>query len=127
MSAPEQLDLFSVDTRGMVRASDPETSRGAAVVAIGRKALGQGLALEALYRAGERGLTDFELAAVTGWQQTSIGKRRGELRDDGLVCAAFLLDPMSGDRVSVRRPSPTGTPAQVWELTPSGRDFYNNK
>jgi hypothetical protein len=61
------------------------------------------LALQALLRAGVCGLTDFELSDRTGIQQTSIGKRRGELVTLGLVVPTTLT-----------RPSPSGAPAIVW-------------
>lgn len=56
------------------------------------------------------GLTDFELAELTGRAQTSIGKRRGELTGAGLVTATER-----------RRPSPSGSPAVVWQITDAGR------
>lgn len=59
-------------------------------------------------------LTDFELASQTGWQQTSIGKRRGECRDAGLIEAAEV------NGQPLRRPSPSGSMAQAWRLTPAG-------
>lgn len=118
----EQLDIFSIDTRGMARNTDPETSHGAAAKASRNKAAGQRLALAALYQAGDNGLTDFELADITGWQQTSIGKRRGELRDDLLVEAVTQPDPRTGAPRPVKRKSPTNTPSQVWAITPAGRE-----
>lgn len=59
------------------------------------------------------GLTDFELAEHTGTAQTSIGKRRGELAHAGLIVAT-----------TERRPSPSGSPAIVWRLTPLGYRYY---
>lgn len=97
------------------RRTDPATSHEAAVIAIRNAANNRVRAYDALIAAGPEGLTDFELADVTGVQQTSVGKRRGELRDAGLVVALVR------DGGSVRRPSPTGSPAQVWvavELLP---------
>jgi hypothetical protein len=58
------------------------------------------------------GLTDFELAANLNRQQTSVGKRRGELRDLGLIYAT-----------SVRRLAPSGSAAIVWALTYKGLVF----
>jgi DNA-binding transcriptional ArsR family regulator len=114
-----QASLFDDDqedpTVGMVRATDPETSHVAAAESIDRKESHQRLALTALHAAGGAGLTDFELAAVTGVQQTSIGKRRGELRDAGLVCRSVLEDGKTRTR-----PSPSASPAIVWELTDRG-------
>lgn len=63
----------------------------------------------ALIALHARPATDFELAAITGRKQTSIGKRRGELVAQGLC-----VD--SGQR----RPSDTGSPAVVWALTDLG-------
>lgn len=56
------------------------------------------------------GLTDFELASVMGRQQTSIGKRRGELVRAGLIIGT-----------TERRPSPSGSAAIVWKITPEGQ------
>jgi hypothetical protein len=49
------------------------------------------------------------LAIGLEMKQTSAGKRRGELRDMGLVF-----------NTGNRRPSDTGSPAIVWDLTPLG-------
>ena len=59
------------------------------------------------------GLTDFELADLIGSQQTSAGKRRGELAHAGLIVAT-----------TERRPSPSGSPAIVWRRTPLGYRYY---
>jgi hypothetical protein len=67
-------------------------------------------ALRALVDAGDAGLNDFELAAVTGVPPTSIGVRRGELAGRHLV-----------EQRGVKRPSSTGSPASVWYVTPLGR------
>lgn len=87
----------------VARRSDPETSHQAAERASSGASTNRALALEALRKAGRAGLTDFELASLTGIAQTSIGVRRGELVRQGLVAAT----PM-------RRPSPSGSPAIVW-------------
>ena len=64
------------------------------------------------------GLTDFELAEITGRQQTSIGKRRGELYDAGLVEAA------TNERGEiVKRPSPSGALSIVWRITALGLQY----
>ena len=114
MSALFDADTFE-PTVGMSRATDPETSGEAAVIAIGNAAHGRRAVLRQLLAAGPDGLTDFELAERTGVQQTSIGKRRGELRDIGLVTRAFHED---GKRIT--RPSPTNSPSIVWILTAAG-------
>jgi hypothetical protein len=64
-------------------------------------------------------MTDFELAAETGWQQTSIGKRRHECLMNSLVERA-----LDGRGEEVRRPSPSGSPALVWAITQAGREYY---
>lgn len=87
----------------MVRATDPVTSLLAAQKASVNAATLRARCLETL-RAHPAGLTDFELADVIGSQQTSAGKRRGELVAQGLVCNSGL-----------RRPSPSGSPSIVWK------------
>jgi hypothetical protein len=89
-----------------VRVTDPDTSHDAAAL---DRARDRDRAYAALARAPE-GLTDFELGAAIGRQQTSAGKRRGELRDAGLV-----VD--SGER----RPAPSGSRAIVWRLVEAVR------
>lgn len=119
----EQTELFTTTITGVdrdhalarfgppaARNSDPHTSHDAARFTAPRANTNRALALRAL-AAEPHGLTDFELAEVTGLQQTSIGKRRGELRDGG-----FVQD--SGER----RRAPSGTPAIVWEITQAGRE-----
>ncbi len=65
-----------------------------------------------VHRDNPAGLTDFELAAKLGRQQTSAGKRRGELRDVGMI-----------EATAERRPAPSGSPAIVWRITPTGVEF----
>jgi len=86
----------------MVRSSDPDTSELAARDTLRKAPTHRARALDAL-RKCHGGLTDFELAAYLGLQQTSAGKRRGELRDAGLVYDSGL-----------RRPAPSGSLAIVW-------------
>lgn len=93
------------------RPTDPDTSRTPTQP---RLSAGRLLALDALARHSA-GLTDFELAEITGKPQTSIGKRRGELVAAGLVVATLE-----------RRPSPTGSPAIVWRITPLGVATWMN-
>jgi len=71
------------------------------------------LALNALVEAGSKGLTDFELEARVGVQQTSIGKRRGDLVKLGLVEATYRF-----------RPSPSNTPSMVWCSTRAGYERW---
>ncbi len=96
-----------------VRASDPDTSHAAAVRGpeVRRKDLDTALAH--LRQAGQAGLTDFELAAKMNRQQTSAGKRRGELRDAGLVRDSGR-----------RRRAPSGSSAIVWESVPQQGDLW---
>ena len=91
-----------------VRTADPDTSWEAAFSHLSTRAGDRRAALEALYHASD-GLTDFELGDLMGRQQTSAGKRRGELRDLGLVCDS-----------KTRRPAPSGSSAIVWVLTDMG-------
>ena len=58
------------------------------------------------------GLTDFELADILQRQQTSAGKRRGELRDAGLI-----------EETEYRRNAPSGSPSIVWRITEAGKKF----
>lgn len=95
------------------RRSDPVTSQAAAARAAVGASRGRLLVLQTLAKSGP--LTDFELASRTGWQQTSIGKRRGECVDAGLVRVLTLRDG-----VKATRPSPSGSRALVWELTEAG-------
>lgn len=94
-----------VYSRPVARRTDPITSHQAARLADTTADTNRALALRTL-RAHPDGLTDFELAELTGLQQNSVGKRRGELRDAGLV-----------EDTGKRRPSTTGSPAIVWRAT----------
>ena len=85
------------------RQTDPATSHVAAEYAAVNAGTCRARALEALRAAGERGLTDFELAAKTHLQQTSVGVRRKELVRAGLV-----------EHSGVTRPAPSGAAAIVW-------------
>lgn len=95
------------------RNTDPETSHEAAEDASFKASKHRILALKTLHRFGP--LTDFELASRTGLQQTSIGKRRKECQDAGLV--ANLFTP---EGAKAKRPAPSGSNALVWTLTPEG-------
>lgn len=99
-------DLF-LPTKN-VRASDPDTSRAAANKMPVLRGHDRKVVLASFYTYPE-GLTDFELADIVGRQQTSAGKRRGELRDEG-----FIED--SG----LRRYAPSGSKAIVWKITQAG-------
>ena len=98
------------------RNNDYETSHAAAVDASFRASEHRLLALRTLNRFGP--LTDYELSARTGLQQNSIGKRRKDCQDAGLVdvyCNA------NGEKV--KRPAPSGSKALVWTITAEGISF----
>ena len=101
------FDSIAFDPTPTARRTDPETSHLAANrAANGNARTNRVLALETL-QSHPGGLTDFELAHFTGVAQTSIGVRRGELVRQGLA-----------RKTDKRRPSPSGSPAIVWEATP---------
>jgi DNA-binding transcriptional ArsR family regulator len=100
----DQLSLDSLP-RPVARATDPGTSWAAASMTEPRAGTNRALALR-LLREHPDGLTDFELAEMSGLQQTSIGKRRGELVDAGLAQAT-----------EQRRRAPSGAWAIVWQAT----------
>lgn len=87
---------------GMHRIPDAVTSIAAAKDAKANAETNRQLALR-LIRESADGLTDFDLADLTGLQQNSIGKRRTELVQLGLVTNSGR-----------RRPSWTGSQAIVW-------------
>ena len=97
-----QLSLEDLPT---ARHSDPATSHEAASDATPLSGRHRRIALAALRYAGSYGMTDFELAAATGVQQTSIGVRRKEL-----VRAGFV------EATEQRRLSPSGSSAIVWRV-----------
>lgn len=92
------------------RHTDPDTSRKAATMRKVKRGDDRHKCLVVLNRH-PGGLTDFELGERVGLQQTSAGKRRGELRDLG-----FVTD------TTVRRPAPSGAKAAVWAITALGRE-----
>jgi hypothetical protein len=107
---PDLFEYLEEVMRRGVRATDPDTSYQAAVRNLSGRHTDRRKALAALVAAGDAGLTDFELASRMGRQQTSAGKRRGELRDLGLV-----------EDTKRRRAAPSGSAAIVWAVTPLGR------
>lgn len=112
----EQESLLDWKAPQAFRNTDPPTSREAAERANMHASHGRMVVLEQL---ALRAMTDFELAAATGWLATSIGKRRHECMMAGLVERA-----LDGRGEDVRRPSPSGSPALVWSITADGRAFY---
>lgn len=97
--------LFELPPIPRARHTDPDTSHQAARSARPRARFNRQRVLEALMDAGEHGLTDHELAARLGGQQTSLGVRRGELVKLGLVEDAHRT-----------RPAPSGSAAKVWRI-----------
>jgi len=101
------------------RTGDQHTSIAAGRAAGFKASQGRLLALRTL-AANPDGLTDFELAALTGIAQTSIGKRRGECAAAGLVEAVMI-----GAGVTLKRPAPSGAASIVWGITQAGLDYLN--
>jgi len=101
---PGQLSLPLVGQGPGARRSDPDTSQAAASANQSQRARDRDEVLR-IHRLHPAGLTDFELAEIMGRAQTSVGKRRGELRDSGLIAN-------SGQR----RPAPSGSTAIVWRV-----------
>lgn len=92
------------------RNSDPPTSHQAAARHPALRRLDRRRVLMAHHLIPE-GMTDHELAANLGGLQTSLGKRRGELRDLGLI-----------ENSGTTRPAPSGSPAIVWKITAAGME-----
>lgn len=93
----------------VARRTDPETSHAAAA----RIKPIAGTDRERVLRAHARcpeGLSDYELADILERQQNSVGKRRTELRDAGLI-----------EATDMRRLAPSGSKAIVWRITERGR------
>lgn len=95
-----------------VRPTDPDTSHAAAARKPSRRLIDRQACL-VIHASHPAGLTDFELAVMMNRQQTSAGKRRGELRDAG-----YIEDSL------IRRPAPSGSNAIVWRVTEAGRERY---
>lgn len=113
-----QPSLLEWEAPQAFRNSDPETCRQAAEIASQRASRGRLLVLQHL---SEGPKTDFELASATGWQQTSIGKRRGEA-----MYAGYVEKALDAFGLTIKRPAPSGSPALVWQITPAGIAFYEN-
>ena len=102
MTAQRQFWDEDDNLDGMARNTDPDTSWDAAFDA-SLKADKHRARVLAMHRAHPDGLTDFELGELLGLQQTSAGKRRGELRDRGYI-----------ENSGLKRPAPSGSMAIVW-------------
>lgn len=87
------------------RSTDPESSRWAAVGNLPRRPTDKRNVIAELVKAGDQGMTDFELAHALGKQQTSIGKRRGELVEAKMV-----------EWAGTWRKAPSGARARVWRI-----------
>jgi hypothetical protein len=120
MTTMTQLTLDDLLNRlPRTRLHDWSTSRAAATSV--RLSAGRLLALKTLADHPD-GLTDFELSDLTKRQQTSIGKRRGELYDYDLV--EVSLDDHGKP---LKRPAPSGSPALVWRVTPLGLAYLKQQ
>jgi len=97
---------------GGARGTDPDTSWYAAYRDLSRRSGDRIVALDVHYRY-PNGLTDYELAAYMARQQNSAGKRRGELRDRGLIVDS-----------GIERDAPSGSPCIVWVITVKGAQVY---
>lgn len=102
--------LFDDDLRPrfsepVARRTDPPTSWRAARGVDGNN--DRRRAYDALAAAGTAGMTDFELGAAIGRQQTSAGKRRHEL----MTCSPPLVE-----WAGTTRPAPSGAQARCWRL-----------
>lgn len=105
-------------TLPIARKTDPLTSHMAAIDARFKANNHRRVALLVLLKHGN--LTDYELADKTGLQQNSIGKRRKDCQDAGLV--THYRDD-EGNKV--KRPAPSGSKAYVWTLTERGEELAN--
>lgn len=90
------------------RNTDPDTSHSAANANPKLREADRRMVL-LIHAMFPNGLTDYDLAHHTGRQQNSVGKRRGELRDEGLIAAT-----------TERRPAPSGAMCIVWRITLRG-------
>lgn len=97
----DQLDLLS-----MVRSTDPETSRAAAMRT--DRAEGKRRVLAFLRANSWRSWTDHEIAIGAGMDKGSASKRRLDLQRDGLV-------EFAGEWGT----TPTGSSARRWRLARS--------
>ena len=90
------------------RNTDPDTSHMADAET--SKAADQNLVL-LTHADHPDGLTDFELGAIHGRQQTSLGKRRHDLEHADVPLIEFA---------GLKRPAPSGSLARVWRITAAG-------
>lgn len=93
------------------RGRPDDTDRAAALAVMPRSGTQRRRVLAAIALAGEQGLTDHELADVTGLYLYSAAPRRTELLRGGWVRDS-----------GKRRETPLGAEAVVWTLTEAGLD-----
>ncbi len=110
---PDLFDRLEVEGRDpAARRTDPDTSHTAAKRMLPIAGTDRFEVLKAHYHF-QLGMTDFELAKKLGRQQTSVGKRRGELRDAGYI-----------EQTKGRAAAPSGSPAIVWRITEKGKQRF---
>lgn len=102
--ALEPVGVGAVDPSHNVRRSDPETSHEAAYLNLVERKTITAKVYALLLSVLPDGLTDVEISVrLPQYQLNSLNKRRGELRDQGLVVDS-----------GVRRLTPAGARAIVW-------------
>ncbi len=104
------LTLFDLLSEPVARMTDPDTAHEAAHRARSRSAADADLVLKAHARAGEQGLTGWELEKATGRPYQSVGPRRPSLEAAGLIVKAQ----------GVRRTNARGNAEQVYRITAAG-------
>jgi predicted transcriptional regulator len=100
---------LSLDFTVRARRSDPATSHASAARVSRKIAKLNAHVLRCLCDAGERGLTSYELATVSGRERVSVSPTLRPLADRG-----FVLE------TDARRPGPSGHPGIVWKIAPLG-------
>lgn len=80
-----QLESHDENATGGSRATDPDTSRKAALQNMPRSGSQRHRALVAIVAAGEHGLTGHEVAETTGIEYRSVTPRLRELKDGGWI------------------------------------------
>ena len=107
-----RIDERSFDRPVRARRSGRDTERAAADRVASHNINGfRYSVLEALERAGNAGLTDYEISRELGVLRTSAGKRRKELYELGLC-----------QDTDERRATDTGASAIVWRINSKGRE-----
>lgn len=98
------------------RRTDLDTSHQAAHDTSFKASKHRLMALRTLHKYGP--LIDHELSGYTGLQHNSIGKRRKDCQDAGLV--DFYYNE-AGERL--KRSAPSGSLAYLWTITEEGIEF----